>query len=80
MLYSLRRLIAGVPGGKVDEDSDEMHFDFNPALSESGSDIHLVNVRTMAVLPEDASLAYPTERIALVCIAWASTFVTTRTV
>jgi hypothetical protein len=66
LLYPLHRLVAGGPGGNVDQDSDKMHLNFKPALSESGSDIHLVNVRTMATLPEDGSLAYPTERIALV--------------
>lgn len=63
-LHPIHRLV-----WNADLDSRKMHLNFKPVLTESGSDIHLVNLRTMTLLPDDGaagSVVQPDEKVALI--------------
>ena len=48
----------------VEEGDSKLHSSFKPALAASGSDIHLVNLRTATELPDDAA-AHPGQAVSL---------------
>ena len=49
-----------------EDDSAKLHDNFKPALSQSGSDIHVVNLRTATQLPDDQSVEPSSSSVSLV--------------
>ena len=61
MLYPIHQLVLNDR-----KDGTRLHETFKPALSEIGADLHLVNLRTGAMLVDDVGDVQPAQSVALV--------------
>lgn len=62
LLYPVHQLVAD----NQDDSPEKLHDNFKPALSPSGSDIHVVNLRTGTQLPDDQAVEPSSSSVSLV--------------
>jgi len=62
LLYPVHQLVDDSEG----DSPEKLHDNFKPALSQSGSDIHVVNLRTGTQLPDDQAVEPSPSSVSLV--------------
>ncbi|EFX62421.1 hypothetical protein DAPPUDRAFT_301262, partial [Daphnia pulex] len=62
LLYPVHQLVAD----NQDDSPEKLHDNFKPALSPSGSDIHVVNLRTGTQLPDNQAVEPSSSSVSLV--------------